>query len=272
MTLPAAFAKSGYLDPAIVRKSRRLMLGSDGPPDSGKTEFALSAPGPLLWLALDRGIDGVLDNSKPPATRTKQMAIKVVRVPKATQLGSKEQYLEYWRAFYGDFAAGLDMAECRTLLLDGDSDSWELQRLAEFGKLHQVPSNLYTNVNAARRAMYARAYDAGKIVIATNKIKKVYVTKFRADGKPELTESGKEVREWNGEYSRQGFDDQEYLWGIQLRHMNRITPAGVEFGVKLTKCKADKDLEGYELWGDSCNFASLVQTVYPQYDLKAWGY
>lgn len=271
MTLPASLLKD-YQTPLQARSKRRLMIGADGPADTGKSEFALSAPGPILWLCLDRGIDGVLDNPNPPATRCKDLVMKVIAVPKATQM-SQPQFLDYWNQFYGEYKRALEHPDIRTLLLDGDSDSWELQRLAEFGRLSKVPPNLYDNVNAARRAMYARAWDSGKIVIATNRVRKVFVTKINPiTQKPELNNSGNEVREWDGNYERQGFSDQEYLWGIQLRHMKRDGKSGPEWGIRITKCKADNALVGQELWGEYCNMESLVQTVYPQIPLKDWGF
>lgn len=260
---------AGFVSSNELRKTRRLLIGCDGAPDTGKTEFALSAPGPGLAILLDRGIDGLLDNPSPPSTRQKNWQFKVVKVPKATQM-DQAGYLKYWQEFYfQSYIPALDDAGTRSILIDGDSDSWELQRLAEFGRIAQVPQNLYSNVNAARRAMYARAHDAGKIVIATNKIKKVYVTKYGPDGKPELNSSGNEVRVWNGDYERQGFADQEYLWSIQLRHLYEPEKG---WGVRITKCKADRSMEVGELWGDECNFQSLVQTIYPHISLEEWGY
>lgn len=268
MALPASFTKDGFLSASKVRTKRRLLIGSDGPPDSGKTEFALSAPGPGIVLGLDRGFDALLDNPKPPPTRN-EFAFKVIEVPKATQV-SQPTFVEYWKAFYAEYLRALQNPDAKVVVLDGDSDSWELQRLAEFGRLTKVPSNMYDNVNAARRAMYARAYDSGKIVIATNKIRKVYVEKLKADGTPEMNTSGNVVRVWNGEYERQGFSDQEYLWAIQLRHF--YDEESQQWGIKILKCKADRSLVGLELRGNECNFATLVQTVYPHIGLEDWGF
>lgn len=267
--LPASFIKEGYLSAGDVRKTRRLLLGTDGPPDSGKTEFALSAPGPGIVLGLDRGFDAVLDNQFPPATRRPDFAFKVITVPKATSVTQSEA-LDYWRTFYAAYKGALSNTDARTVVLDGDSDSWELQRLAEFGKLTQIPPILYTNVNSARRAMIARAWDSGKIVIATSKLSRDYKAVLNADGTPVLKD-GKEIREWDGHsMHRQGFADQDYLWQLQIRHLYRTTPR--EWGIKIMKCKADMSLVGLELWGDDCNFPSLVQTVYPHIPLSEWGY
>lgn len=273
---------AGFIDPDLARrqgkKFRRLMIGIDGPWDTGKTEFALSAPGPGACLALDRNFDALFDNPNPPPTRQHNFGFLVVKVPKATQLAVTQNanpYLEYWREFYKHYTTALDLPDeaCRTVILDGDTDSWELQRLAEFGRLSKVPSNLYDNVNAARRAMYARAFDSGKIIIATNRVRKEYATVIDpATQQPKLNSSGNEVREWTGDYERQGFSDQDYLWNIQLRAMREDTDKGPQFGIKIMKCKADPSLIGQELWGPECNFQTLVQLVYPTVSLTEWGY
>lgn len=271
MTLPLSFARDGFLSPDKLRaaqKYRRLMIGTEGLPNTGKSEFAISAPGPGLALCLDRGYEAMLDNKTPPPTRNSNWAFKVIPVPLETS-ATQAQFLDYWRAFYAEYSKALANVEARSILLDGDSDSWELQRLAEFGKLQQIPSILYTRVNCGRRAMIAKAYDSGKIIIATNKVKKSYRTTYDAMGKVMTDNTGKEVREWDGGYERQGFSDHEYLWQIQLRHLYDKAKG---FGIRILMCKADKSLEGYELWGEYCNFQSLVETVYPDVPLKEWGF
>lgn len=290
MPLPPSFLKDGFVLPEDARRIvspkgrrlRRLLIGTDGPSDSGKTEFALSAPGPGLVLALDRGIDGVLDNPHPPKARRNDFGVKIVKVPLPTQMVQKD-YLQYWQDFYAIYKAATDNVDCRTVVIDGDSDSWELQKLAEFGKVTQVPAIMHTNVNAARRAMYARACDCGKIIIATNKVRAEYIDEVDANtGKPIMGNDGKPKRVKSGESERQGFPDQDYLFMIQLRHMYR--PAGTriirdkevsvpsQFGIRLLKCKANTELVGTELWGDQCNFQGLVEHVYPQVPLAEWGF
>lgn len=267
MPLPPSFAK--YETALQIQKVRSTMIGLDGPPDSGKTEFCMSAPGPGILLALDRGLKGALDNPEPPKSRNPNFAFRTIPIPLATQLGTKEQYLEHWKLFYAEYLTALGNVDCRTFVLDGDSDSWELQRLAEFGRLSKVPSNLYDNVNAARRGMYARANDAKKIFLATNRIRKTYVTKMTPAGVPELNGSGNEVRVWNGEFERQGFSDQDYLWQTQLRCFR--TPNG-DFGVKVLKCKPNKEIVGMPFTGGDCNFASLIEAIYPHIPVKEWGF
>jgi hypothetical protein len=286
MPLPASFARDGFVSAAEVRKRRHLpglnrpgiLIGTEGETNTGKSEFGLSAPGPGIYLCVDRGFDGMLDNPNPPSWRkADNFAFKVIAAPLATQTNQPE-YLKYWKEFYGEYTKALANPDCRTVVLDGDSDSWELQRLAEFGKLTQVPSLMYVNVNAARRAMIARAWDSGKVVIATNRVKGEYINKLDDQGNP-VMKDGKEVRVKSGDSIRQGFEDQDYLWQMQLRHLHK--PAGFnpitkkdtppQWGIKILKCKANPQLAGMELWGADCCFAGLVQAVYQNVSLAEWG-
>ena len=286
MALPASFIRDGFLPAADIRKRRCLphlkrpgiMIGTDGLTNTGKTEFALSAPTPGIFIPIDRGFDGCLDNPNPPNSRMRDWGFKVIQAPLSTQ-STQPEYLKYWKEFYGEFKRALDNPDCMTVVLDGDSDSWELQRLAEFGKLTQIPSIMYTNVNAARRAMIARAWDSGKIIIATNKVEDEYVVKTDAQGNPIVGSDGKEMRVKSGNLIRQGFKDQDYLWQIQIQHLhkeayiNSITKREVpqQWGLRITKCKPNPPLQGLELWGSDCNFAGLVQVVYPHVSLAEWG-
>lgn len=270
--IPASFRKSGFLPIEEVRKKRRVMITTEGIPNSGKTEFAMSAPGPGIVICVDRGFDAVFDNNHPPKTRRDDFAFKIV-LPPANTAVKQDVYLEKFKAFRNDLYMALDNPDVKTVVVDGDSDTWEQQKLAEYGKLTQIMPIRYTSANAARRAIYTRAFDSGKIIIATNKVKKEYKTLYDKDGAVMLDEMGKEKQEWDGKtFKRQGFEDNGYLFSIRLRHLVKDTPEGVVFGIKILDCKADMDLRGLELWGEDCCFASLVQTVYPQVELKEWGF
>jgi len=266
--IPLSFQRDGFVTPDSIRQTKRLLIGIEGESDTGKTEFSMSSPGPGLGICLDRGIDGALNNDSPPAARHNNWAFKIVQAPLPTQ-AVQRAYLDYWQEFYKWYKMALENADSRTVLVDGDSDSWELQKLAEFGKLTQIPPIMYTNVNAARRAMYARAWDSGKIVIFTNKVKAEYIDEMDKNGNPVMGNDGKPKRVKSGELERQGFPDQDYLFHIQLRALYNSDEQ--QWGIRIMKCKNNRSLIGQELWGDECNFAGLVQTVYPDVPLEKWG-
>ena len=283
MPLPASFDRDGLTAPAATRY-RRMMIGLEGAANTGKSEFALSAPGPGVFIALDRQYDAMLQNPDPPPTRNADNFVIVpVAAPLVTQ-AKQDVYLEYWRKFYQIYTTALKNPDARTVVIDGDSDSWELQQLAEYGRLTQIPPIMKTTVNAARRALYARAWDSGKIIISTNKLRKRYETVLDPQGRPVKLDNGQDKREWDGKsYERVGYWDNEYLWQVQLRTLyqpKRViavgskagTPVPAQWGIKILMCKANRDLEGSELWGADCNLQTLLEYIYPNIPPTDWGF
>lgn len=304
MSLPASFLRDGFQPAAKARSRMKLpdgrllkpiLIGTEGESDTGKTEFLFSCPGPGIIIALERGHEGMLDNPNPPAARRlDDFAIKAIPLPASTT-AKQPQYLEYFQLARSEYYKALANLDAVVVAVDGDSDFWEIQRLGEWGRLTGIfPQTKYGDVYAARRAMTARAYDSGKIVIGTNKVRDEYETVYGPDGLPLKEQDGSEKKRKTGNKQRQGFPDQNYLWQIQIRHLyrpatridlNTLPPAerlkamrnggGIQpkqWGIRILKCKINKDLEGDELWGDQCNFAGLVQHVFPHVPLREWGF
>lgn len=271
---------------AVGRKTRRLMVATEGESDTGKTEFMFSAPGPGMVLAWDRGFDAMCDNPTPPPSRRSDFGMKVIQAPSSTQFASAADYVPYWLAGLKSTLDALSNPDATTVGVDGDNISWELQRLAEHGKLTGVfPQTKYTDVYAARRALYFRMWDSGKIIIATNMMRNEFRKVVDANGAPVLDSAGEQKKEPTGEKVAQGFPDQEYLWQIRIRHLytkpvppkwNPILRRNIggqpgQWGLRITKAKANPSIVGQELWGASATFEGLVSTVYPHIDPVEWG-
>lgn len=285
MPIPQSLIRAGFQTPEQARKSpgskyRRLMIATEGRSDTGKTEFLLTCPGPGVNICLDRGFDAMLDNPNPPPKRRDDFAFKIITAPVATQ-AVQSVYLEHWQAFRKETYGVLALPEVRTLGIDADNISWDVQRLAEHGKLTGVyPQTKFTDVYAARRGFYNRLWDSGKIIIATNQMKAEYRDQRDEEGNVIIDKvTGEAKREKTGEYEAQGYPDQEYLWQIRLRHLykpafyserlKREIPQ--QWGFRITKCKANTSHVGTELWGNDCCFESLVQLVYPHVAPNEWG-
>lgn len=297
MALPPSFAQKYSLTPVgQVRKRRRLMIGTDGVTNTGKTEFIWSAPGPKVLLVIDRSYDSALDNPNPPIDRNlEDTFMEVIKVP---GLGATPQAdaLNYFQTIRKRLYDLLAIPEFRTVAIDGDSDFWEIQLLAEFGRVSQIPPMAYQMVDGVKRSIANRCWDAEKIIIGTNKVKPLYEDVLDENGLPIIDEKSKRnvQRKVEGEYKRQGFRDQAYLWQLQIRHLFKpageidlskmtlaerlrvkrsgLTKTKPEWGLKILKCKANPLLEGDELWNEDCNFKGLVQHVYPQVALTEWGF
>ena len=292
MPLPPSFQTEGFVSGATIRprmllrsgkKLKPLMLGTEGETNTGKSEFLLSAPGPGIIIPMDRGFDGMLDNPNPPKERRQgDFAWLPMQVPLNTT-ATQAEYGKYFAMFRDGFYKALANKDALTVCIDGDSDSWELQRLAEFGKLANVwPQTKYGDAYAHRRAMIAKAWDSGKIIIATNKIRDEYVKALDDKGMPIKEADGTDKKEKSGRKERQGFPDQDYLWQVQIRHMykpahkrkmgERMIDVPQNWGLVILKCKPNPGLIGSELWGADCNFKGLVQHILPEVPLTDWGF
>jgi hypothetical protein len=261
--------------------ARGILIGSDGQTDAGKTRFALTCPGNIQMLSVDRNYKDVFESPGIVGTNS-NVGIKVFSPPLQGQ-AKQVDYLQYYKEIRDSLYAALDNPQSNAVVVDGDSDFWEIHILAHFGKTTGIyPQTKYAAPYAEKRAQIAKMADSGKIVICTSKVKDEYETVLKPDGTPEKDNMNEDKRRKTGRFETQGFKDQDYLWNIRIFHMyepahvKRIGTRDVEveaqWGVRITKCKADPRLVGTELWGDDCNFKTLVQTAYPNIPLERWGF
>lgn len=287
-SVPQSLLQNGFMMPEQARKRkgskfRGLMIATEGKSDTGKTEFMLSAPGPGGIVACDRGFDAVFDNPNPPVTRRGDFAIYPAAIPKFTDFQNAKEYTPYYVEFYKAVMSIAGNPEARTLGIDADNLSWDLQKLSEWGKLTTFPQVKFAEPKSARMSFYHQLWESGKIIITSNMLQDAWVDVVDDNGLPVKDEKTGEIkRKPSGEYVAKGFPDQEYLWAIRIRHlfkgplvrkfMGKEIHTPKQWGIKIMKCKANPDLVGEELWGENCNFAGLVQLVYPQVPLEEWGF
>ncbi len=266
----------GFTHISQFKPPRRLMIGIEGVSDSGKTEFSMTGPPGVGVLAIDRGYEHIIAKGTPPLNRQKDVYLRTFKIPKPGQDPGKAEgntYLTIWNDFYSWYIKTISCPDFKTVVIDGDSDLWELQNLAAFGKVTQIPPIMRTEVNAARRVLIARGFDSGKNIIFTYRVAAEYedIVKLDSNGKPT------QVSVRTGDMRRVGFNDQSYLVQVQLRAQTRRrqdkdgNDLPLEFGVRILKCKPDPELVGAELWGRDCNFKGLVETIYPESDPAEWG-
>ncbi len=273
MALPTSFKSLGAVTVDEARIRRKLPRGTRpgvliknyGPTQTGKTEFALSCPSPGILIAVDKQADAVWDNPNPPESRQPEWGFIDYEMPVP---GQSEDFVAAWRKYRDLLYECVKNKDAMTVCVDGDSETWDLQLLADHGKVTQIMPIARTGTNASRRALISRLYFSGKVVICTHRVKPEYETVYMPDGTPKKDSKGNDVREKTGRTEVAGFNDDNYLWHFVLEHFR--TKAG-KFAVKIIKCKANTQIEGMDLVGDECNFTSLVTVAYPDTPLKAWG-
>jgi len=278
------FASSGTMLRPTGSKGLPHAINLSGKPGEGKTELALSAPGLIAGVTVDRGYLNVLLNPSPPKTRNPNAFWKVIDPPlfPGAQVHGQQQseFGQYWALIRDTSYDVCKLPEVRSVILDGDSDTWEIQRMAEFGRLSQVPSHLYVGVNAARRVYYSKLTDFRKFLIFTSKMTKEYVQVYKPNGEPEMDDKGKPKRAWSGNWERAGFDGIDYSLQLSINCYRmdakydkdgNLVEAG-EFAARLELCKPNRNLDGTEFAGEDCNLPSILRHVYPHIPLSDWGY
>ena len=138
-----------------------------GETSTGKTTLALSAPGPIALFTANEKIDGIVQ----PFAREKEVRIFNFGLDAKDPAKSAKSL---WPVFKAAIADAQTWA--RTIVIDTDSEAYELVRYAVFGKLLQVKPYHYEKVNTAWKAVLNPFRGLNKTcnLVAVSKIKEVY--------------------------------------------------------------------------------------------------
>lgn len=272
-----SFAKPGEEAP-------RLILCTEGEDGTGKSDFALSAPKPLAYFKMDRGFEVTkeetyarlqldrVDTAQYSYDKAEADTTDSAAIAKACDVAA-------WKPFRNDYNNALTKGRpkidkqgrvvpgqwtgemYRTIVVDSASETWETCRLARFGKLEQVPPNLYTAVNAEFRGHIIRAaFKSNCNVIFVHKIGDEYTQKVGANGKEIGVKTGRKVRK--------GFKEMNYQVPNRIVHTRDLTlPIPDRYQIEIQKC-VNPELEGLTLGGLS--FADFAQLVFPDWPAEYW--
>lgn len=223
----------------------RLIASVSGLEKNGKTSFALSAPGPIIFFNLDYGLEGVLCKY----TDHKDIYVKEYRYKRND---TPDKYNALWAGFANDYYAALK-SKARTIIIDTATEAWELLRLARFGKLTQVQPYHYGPVNAEYTAVIREGYSYDKNIILLHKLKKKYVND-----------------KFTGEYDRAGFTNTGFLVQANLEVYRDGLDGG--FFVSVIDCRQNSMIGGmeFELADEQSGFGFLAQLVFPDSDHGEW--
>lgn len=235
----------------------RMLISSQGLEKSGKTEFALSAPGPIAIINMDDGLEGVVEKW----VKKKRLWIAHFPIP---PMGDKNTYLAIWRRTEDAFMKALANKDVRTIMIDTGSDWWELCRLAEFGALSPAVDikRAYGPLNQKFRSFIKAAYQTDKNLIMTHKMKELYTVKqVVVNGQMKNQDS------WDGEsYKRTGFGENNFLIQVNLEHRYR----GGKFETEIINCRQDMSIAGYVMDQKESNFQTLGTMVFEGTSKEDW--
>ena len=145
----------------------RLVMTIRGAPSSGKTHFALTAPGPIAIFLLDAGgTEGVANKFSCKEIFTKTYLLPKLPVALSTADFEKKEGLEalkIWNNLYSDFCGILESGEVRTVIVDTVSDVYDLIRMSFFlpklGKMKQIMPTEYGVVYQRLAQLYKVAQE-----------------------------------------------------------------------------------------------------------------
>jgi len=218
---------------------KRLILSVEGQEREGKTTFALSAPGPIALLALDPGLERVIE---------KWVGEKKIYVAEFDyrDVGDQNEWRKMWRKMWDTYMDALNSPEIRTVVVDTFTEAYELQRLAAFGQLSKVMPHQYAPVNAELRDMVRKAYKGDKNLILLHKMKEVYQLNKK---------TGDDSR--TGDMERAGWSKIGYEVQAELRTYRDENG----FGVRVRNCRHNADIMGEE-YGEPVNdFVSVAMEM-----------
>lgn len=272
------------LDNKIFRKPAKefeykLTINSEGLERSGKTNFALTAPGPIGIIALDKNTENIAIKAQkagkeimladfcdpdPKRNPLAEFVLPVRAEPgkavKTEQKASKGFYEKRWDAISGAIFDLINEKSIRSIVIDSGTQLWEDIRLARFGKLAQVAPREYGIVNQEMRELIM-AVKCNLIV--THKLGKQY-----------------KGNDWDGRsYEGKGWSDIAYACQITLRQNCSMirdedseTPNAKrpQFSANIMDCNQDANLRGMELADEDCSFQTLASLVYPDAPSELW--
>jgi hypothetical protein len=244
-------AGSGFVQ-ASAPTAHRLIVNAEGEEKSGKNHFAFTAPGPIFEHSFDIGNEGVVQKFQS------KKKIMIAEYELEVQPGEAEAREvadaanKVWDQFMANYRDGLASCGNGTTLIDTGTETWELLRLARFGKLTQVMPHHYGPVNKEMQEMIREGFSHNCNVIFLHKRKDEWENYIGSDGK----EKGKKT----GRKTRVGFSDMPFL--VQVNAVCErvdLDGGGSDFQITVEDCRQNPTVNGVTMPND---FEILLQMVF----------
>jgi hypothetical protein len=228
----------------------RLIFRSYGPEKVGKNHFGFTAPGPIAVLSFDIGLEGTVEKFLREGKD-----IRYVEYEFAKNDCSQEAAQVMVEQFMVDYALALKVA--RTVIIDTETELWDLFRYAEFGVNQQGVSTDkpkdYVKLNSKYRDFIQQAYDGGVNLQLIQKVKERWKTNEKGSPVP------------SGNFEPSGFKEAGYIVQASLRH---LWDKEQGFGVEIMNCRQNMGLAGETFWNTS--FPELATMVFGEESEGSW--
>lgn len=231
---------------------KRMVISTQARNKSGKTHFGLTMPGPIAFINLDKGHEGVQDKF----IRAGKKVVRKDFVIDPTKPMSSVGWDALWYALRDSYLFAVTSGYFRSVLVDTGTAFWEAQRMEAFGKLTQVPPLKYMEVNAQFEALISTALNYPVNVVFAHRMKEEYLND--AGGRGQKT----------GGWSHTGYKDMRYVVQHNIEQQwneQENTPM-----LRVTDSRDDMGLCGLVLKGPMCNFPALGGVIHGVESLGDW--
>ena len=233
----------------------RIIAASFGEVGTLKTSFWAGAPGPIVFLSFDKGLEGVIE----PFQDQKDIWVKEYTWGALT-LGeppTQDEAIELRDEFVNDFQHAITHA--RTVVIDKETELWDVVKYAAFGPPKEgTPKDWDVPKGLMRKLLNApKALDINFGVIQGMKNEWVSQVNPRT-GKKGITQSGLRVRN--------GSDDVEAIMHINIEHVREDD----EFRMKIGKSRGPGGIDVQYQTMPACTFTEFAMLVFPGTDESDW--
>lgn len=253
--LAERFEKSnGILKPRLIWRG----LGEFG---TGKTHFALTAPGPIVFQSFDKGLEGVAleEYGKKDIYPIEYEWSPAIDDDNDDSGALQEMAREIRNKFIEDFVYACKHA--RTVVWDKEDDVWEVFRYAEFGKPSDQPNNFAPLNNRYRKYVnMPKSYDINFGCIQGLKNEWVTIRKKKPSG--ETVEKGAP----SGNRVPKGFIELEGLVHVNITHRRE----GGNFLIDVGKARGPAARDIQDQTFENLSFAEFAQLVFPETSEEDW--
>lgn len=241
--------------------TKRLIVRQYGPQKTGKTHFALTAPGPIFIQSFDVGLEGVVEQFLDAGKDIRAIEYPFNAADYGSETECAKEANKVWAQFTDDYAMALK--DGRSVVWDKETEVWELLRYARFGSMSDRPSN-YQVLNKEYRSLVRAAYGNGVNLFLIQGTKERWISKFDAA-------KGKMVAHNTGEYDPAGMKEVGGLVQVNLKHQRVLDDAGdSQYQVVIEDARHSAAQPFVGMTMDNFTFPQLAMACFPDTGEEDW--
>ena len=245
-------ASKANFHPVSTEQPKRLVVSLEAAHKAGKTRWALTAPGPIAYINLDLGLEGVVEPFLAAGKTIMESRYVLTGKGAKGKLGEirNEDAERQWEQFKIDYYYAMQSGKYRSVVIDTGTELNQLIRLARLGKLVQVEPHHYGPVNAEfEEVLRAGLTQNDTNLIITHKVKDEYIGDKRT-----------------GKKERAGYSGIGFIVQVLLSLWRDDTDAGPVFRSRLTDARHNDAVSligtDFDSLSETSDFPTLASMIF----------